>query len=289
MIRDYETEELICISCGMVVSSELVDRGPEWRAFDQEQRDARTRVGAPLSWAIHDVGLSTVIDWTGRDVYGRGLRPDQRVQAQRLRKWNRRSKISSSSERNLAIALTELNKVAYGLSLPKSVLETASVIYRRVVRERLIRGRSIEGVAAASIYMACRQCGVVRSLEEVGVAANLSKKEMGRNYRVLLRNLETRVPPAEAESYVSKVVNQLDLSGNVEILAIQILRRAAEMRLTCGRGPAGIAAAATYMASVLADERRTQGEIAVGIRVTEVTIRNRYKELIQKLSIEMDL
>jgi transcription initiation factor TFIIB len=289
LIRDNEAGELVCKSCGMVVSSELFSYGPEWRAFNIEQREKRTRVGAPLTWAIHDRGLSTSIDWTGRDFYGRGLKPEQRAQAYRLRKWNRRSKISGGSERNLAYALSELTKVAYKLNLPKNVLETASVIYRQVVRKRLIRGRSIQGVSAASIYMACRQCNVIRTLEEVGNAANISKKESARNYRFLLRKLETRVPPVQAKSYISKFVNQLTLSGNVENLAMQILEQATEMRLTGGRGPAGIAAAATYIASLLTNERRTQGKIARGAHVTEVTIRNRYKELTKKLLIEMDL
>ena len=289
LIRDYEAGELVCKSCGMVASSELFDYGPEWRAFNLEQREKRTRVGAPLTWTIHDKGLSTIIDWTGRDIYGRGLKPEQRAQAYRLRKWNRRSKVSGSSERNLAYALSELTKVSYKLNLPRNVLETSSVIYRQVVRKRLIRGRSIQGVVAASIYMACRQCNVIRTLEEVGNAANISKKENGRNYRFLLRNLETRVPPVEAKNYISKFVNQLALSGTVENLAMQILEQAMVMRLTGGRGPASMAAAATYIASLLTNERRTQGEIARGAQVTEVTIRNRYKELTQKLVIEMDL
>ena len=156
-------------------------------------------------------------------------------------------------------------------------------------RKRLIRGRFIQGMVVASIYVACRQCNVIRTLEEVGMAANMSKKESGRNYRFLLRSLETRVPPVETKSYVSKFVNQLRLSGNVENIAMKILDQAMEIRLTCGRGPAGIAAAATYIASLLADERCTQGEIAKGAQVTEVTIRNRYKELIRKLAIEMIL
>lgn len=289
LIRDYEAGELVCERCGMVVSSDLFDHGPEWRAFNLEQREKRTRVGAPLTWTIHDKGLSTIIDWSGRDIYGRGLKPEQRAQAYRLRKWNRRSKVSGASERNLAYALSELTKVAYKLNLPKNVLETASVLYRQVVRKRLIRGRSIQGVAAASIYMACRQCNVIRTLEEVGAAANISKKESGRNYRFLLRKLDTKVPPVEAKNYVSKFVNQLTLSGNVENIAMLILEQAIVMRLTSGRGPAGIAAAATYIASLLTDERRTQGEIARGAHVTEVTIRNRYKELTQKLVIDMDM
>ncbi len=289
LIRDYEAGELVCERCGIVITSTLFDQGPEWRAFDEEQREKRTRVGAPLTWTIHDKGLSTIIDWHDRDVYGRKLQPAQKARVYRLRKWHRRSKVSGATERNLAFALSELTKIAYKLNLPKNVLETASVLYRRVVRKRLIRGRSIQGVAAAAIYMACRQCKVIRTLEEVSSAASITKKEGGRNYRFLLRKLDTRVPPVHPHNYVSKFVNQLTLSGDAENLAIQILDQAIELRLTSGRGPAGIAAAATYIASLLTDERRTQGEIAQGAHVTEVTIRNRYKELTQKLEIKVTM
>jgi transcription initiation factor TFIIB len=289
LIRDYEAGELVCEHCGFVISSTLFNHGPEWRAFDTEQREKRTRVGAPLTWTIHDSGLSTVIDWRGRDSYGRHLNSDQQARMYRLRKWNRRSKVSGATERNLAYALSELTKVAFKLNLPKNVLETAAVIYRRTVKMRLIRGRSIQGVSVASLYMACRQCNVIRSLEEVGRAANVSKKESGRHYRFLLRKLNTRVPPVEAKSYVAKFVNQFGLSGDVESMAMTILDQAAELRLTSGRGPSGLAAAATYIASALLNERRTQGDIAKGAHVTEVTIRNRYKELIQKLIVQVEL
>jgi transcription initiation factor TFIIB len=137
--------------------------------------------------------------------------------------------------------------------------------------------------------MACRQCNVIRTLEEVAGAAHISKKEGGRNYRFLLRKLNTRVPPVDPQSYISKFVNQLTLSGETESIAMKILDQAVYLRLTSGRGPAGIAAAATYIASLLMDERRTQGEIAKGAHVTEVTIRNRYKELTQRLNIEVDM
>ena len=289
LIRDYEAGELVCERCGFVISSTLFDHGPEWRAFNAEQQEKRTRVGAPLTWTIHDKGLSTIIDWHGRDVYGRKLKPMQRAQVYRLRKWHRRSKVSGATERNLAFALSELTKVAYKLNLPKNVLETASVLYRRVVRRRLIRGRSIQGVAAASIYMACRQCNIIRTLEEVSRAAHITKKEGGRNYRFLLRKMQTKVPPVDPKNYVSKFINHLALSGDTESIAMKILDLAIELRLTSGRGPAGIAAAATYIASLLTDERRTQGEIARRARVTEVTIRNRYKELTQKLNIRIDI
>lgn len=289
LIRDFEAGELVCELCGFVVSSTVLDYGPERRAFDKEQREKRIRVGAPITWTMHDKGLSTIIDWRGQDSYGRRLNSDQRAQMYRLRKWNRRSKIYGSTEGNLALALSELTKVAYKLNLPKNVLETASVIYRRSVRKRLIRGRSMQGVAAASIYMACRQCNVIRTLEEVGSAANISKKESGRHYRFLLKKLNTKVPPVKAKRYVSKLVNQLELSGNVERVAMTILDQATELRLTSGRAPAGIAVAATYIASVLMDERRTQTGFAQIGKISEVNIRNRYKELIQKFNFEIEL
>jgi len=289
LIMDYEAGELVCSRCGLVVSSILVDQGPEWRAFDEEQRKRRTRVGVPLTWAIHDKGLSTIIDWRDRDVYGRKLKPMQKARVYRLRRWHRRSKVSGSKERNLAFALSELTKVAYMLNLPRNVLETASVIYRSVIRKRLIRGRSVQGIVAATIYMACRQCNVIRTLEEVANAAQITKKEGGRNYRFLLRKLKTPVPSANPRNYVSRFVNKLTLSGEVEAIALKILRNAAELRLTSGRGPAGIAAAATYMATLLTGEHRTQSEIAKGAQVTEVTIRNRYKELTHRLNIRVDI
>jgi transcription initiation factor TFIIB len=289
LIRDYDVGEIVCEKCGYVISTSLFDQGPEWRAFDEEQREKRTRVGAPLTWTIHDKGLSTVIDWHDSDVYGRKLKPTEKTHIYRLRKWHRRSKVSGSTERNLSFALSELTKIAYKLNLPKNVLETSSLIYRQIVRKRLIRGRTIEGVAAASIYMACRQCNVIRTLEDVAKASNISKKEAGRHYRFLLRRLETKVMPVNPRNYVSKIINQLSLSGSTESLAINILEIASYLKLTNGRTPASMAVAATYIASLLTDERRTQGEIAKVANVTEVTIRNRYKELTQKLLIKVTL
>lgn len=289
LIQDYGAGELVCEHCGFVVTSTLVDKGPEWRAFDAEQREKRPRVGAPLTWLIHDQGLSTRIGWHDRDAYGRRLKPVQKARVYRLRKWQRRSKVSGSTERNLAYALSELTKIAYKLNLPRNVLETASVIYRRVVKQRLIRGRSILGVTTASIYMACRHCNIIRTLDETAEAANISKKECARNYRFLLKRLEVDVPPVDSHKYISKIVNQLTLTGETESIATNILDQAIDLRLTSGRGPSGMTAACTYIASVITDDRRTQGEIAKAANVTEVTIRNRYKELTRELDINVKL
>lgn len=287
LMRDYECAEIVCMDCGFVVAAKIADRGPEWRAFDDEQRAKRTRVGAPLTYTIHDKGLSTMIDWHDRDIYGKSLSPGQKAQVYRLRKWQRRIRVSDATERNLAFALSEITKISNNLNLPKNILETASVIYRKAVKERLIRGRSIQGVTAAAIYLACRQCGLPRTLEEIAQSSSVNKKEVGRSYRFLIRELDYTIPPLKPSQYITKFSNQLTMQGKVEEIAHKILVAAKELKLTSGRGPTGIAAAASYIASVLTGERKTQREIAEIAQVTEVTIRNRYKELVGRLSFEM--
>jgi len=282
LMRDYECAELVCMNCGYVIAAKLADRGPEWRAFDDEQRAKRTRVGAPLTYTIHDKGLSTMIDWHDRDIYGKGLSPGQKAQVYRLRKWQRRIRVSDATERNLAFALSEITKIANTLNLPKNILETASLIYRKAVKEKLIRGRSIQGVTSAAIYLACRQCGLPRTLEEIAQASNVSKKEIGRSYRFLIKELNYFIPPLKPSQYITKFSNQLTMQGKVEEIAHKILAAAKELKLTSGRGPTGIAAAASYIASVLTGERKTQREIAEIAQVTEVTIRNRYRELVER-------
>jgi transcription initiation factor TFIIB len=288
-MRDYESAEIVCMDCGIVAAQKIADRGPEWRAFDDEQRAKRTRVGAPLTYTIHDKGLSTMIDWHDRDIYGKSLSPGQKAQVYRLRKWQRRIRVSDATERNLAFALSEITKIANNLNLPKSILETASVIYRKAVKERLIRGRSIQGVTAAAIYLACRQCGLARTLEEIAQSSTVNKKEVGRSYRFLIKELDYSVPPIKPSQYITKFSNQLTMQGKVEEIAHKILKAAKELKLTSGRGPTGIAAAASYIASVLTGERKTQREIAEIAQVTEVTIRNRYKELVERLMFHMSL
>ncbi len=283
LMRDYDCAEIVCMDCGFVIATKLADRGPEWRAFNKEQRAKRTRVGAPLTYTIHDKGLSTMIDWHDRDVYGRRLAPGQKAQIYRLRKWQRRIRVSDATERNLAFALSEISKIANNLNLPKNILETASVIYRKAVKEHLIRGRSIQGVTAAAIYVSCRQCGLARTLDEIAEASAIDKKEVGRSYRFLVRELGYFIPPVKPSQYVSKFSNQLTMQGKAEEIAHKILKMARTLRLTSGRGPTGIAAAASYIASVLMGERKTQREIAEIAQVTEVTIRNRYKELVERL------
>jgi transcription initiation factor TFIIB len=187
------------------------------------------------------------------------------------------------------MALAELDRMASRLEPPKTVREAAVVNYKKAVDKRLIRGRSIEGVAAASLYAACRQCGVPRTLDEIGQASRTGRKEIGRTYRFMVRELKMKIMPTGPEDYISRFCSGLGLDSEVEAKAYELIKAAQEKELTSGRGPTGIAASIIYIASVLCGKRRTQREVAEVAGVTEVTIRNRYKELIQNLNIELDI
>lgn len=288
LIKDYERAEIVCMDCGLVLHERLMDDGPEWRAFDMEQLDKRARVGAPLTYTIHDKGLSTMIDWRNQDIFGKNIAPRRRAQIYRLRKWQRRIRISDAKERNLAVALAELDRMSSHLSLPRNVREVAAMIYRKSVDRRIIRGRSIEGICASSLYASCRQCRIPRTLEEIASISKVNnKKEIGRNYRFITRKLNINIPPTDPIDYICRFVSDLKLSGQVQKRAVEILRQAIAIGLTSGRGPMGLAAASIYIASLLFNERRTQREIAETARVTEVTVRNRYKELVEKLKINV--
>ena len=217
LVHDYERAELVCQSCGLVLDEEFIDRGPEWRAFDHDQRMKRSRVGAPMTFTIHDKGLSTMIDWRNRDSYGRAISSKNRAQLYRLRKWQRRIRVSNATERNLAFALSELDRMASALGLPRNVRETAAVIYRDAVDKNLIRGRSIEGVAAAALYAACRQCSVPRTLDEVAEVSRVSRKEIGRTYRFISRELGLKLLPTAPIDYVPRFCSGLNLTGEVRV------------------------------------------------------------------------
>ncbi|MEM1549548.1 MAG: transcription initiation factor IIB [Candidatus Methanomethylicia archaeon] len=289
LIRDSERAEITCLNCGLVISERMTDPGPEWRAFNPEQKEKRTRVGAPMTLTIHDKGLSTIIDWRDKDIYGKDLTPRKRAQVYRLRKWQRRVRISDATERNLAFALQEVERITSQLGLPKSVHEEAALIYRRAVEEKLVRGRSIESMAAASVYAACRRYNIPRTLDEITKVARVGKKDIGRSYRFMAKELIKKINPTSPVEYIPRLVSQLGLVGDVQTYAKMIVDVAKDVGLTSGRGPIGVAAAAIYISSVILNEKKTQREIAAVAGVTEVTIRNRYKELTEKILIDIPI
>ncbi len=287
LTRHYTQGELVCDDCGLVNEDSFIDQGPDWRTFDGEDGARRARAGAPASVMLHDKGLSTEIGWKNTDTYGKSIPTKNRAQLYRLRKWQRRIRVSNATERNLALALGVLDHLGGSMELPRTVRDSAAVIYRKAVSHNLVRGRSIEGVVAASVYCACRQSNLPRTLDEVSEKSGVGRKEIGRVYRFVARELSLRCLPSSPQDYIQRFAQQLKLRSDTLARANQILKEATKRELTSGRGPTGVAAAVIYIASILSGERRTQREVAQVASVTEVTIRNRYKELTRKLKLTM--
>ncbi|WP_129114835.1 transcription initiation factor IIB [Halegenticoccus tardaugens] len=281
VIADEGRGETVCADCGLVVEEDSVDRGPEWRAFNASEKDQKSRVGAPTTNTMHDKGLSTNIDWRNKDAYGNSLGSRQRQKMQRLRKWNERFRTRDSKERNLKQALGEIDRMASALGLPENVRETASVIYRRALNDGLLPGRSIEGVATACVYAAARMAGVPRSLDEITDVSRVEKSEVARTYRYVVRELSLEVQPADPEQYVPRFASSLGLSDEAEHRARQLLRNAKQKGVHSGKSPVGLAAAAVYAAALLTNEKTTQAAVSEVADISEVTIRNRYHELLE--------
>jgi len=264
-----------------------MSHGPEWRAFTKEEKDSRGRVGIPSSFAIHDKGLSTVIDRVNRDAYGRQLSPERRMEMLRLRKWQIRTRVHSSSDRNLAQAMAELDRLTDRLHVPNGVKEGSAIVYRKALDSGLVRGRSIAAIAAASLYAACRSSETPRTLKEVAGASRIKKKDVARCYRLLLRELEMSMPVEDPVRCVSKIASKAEISISTQQEAIRVLKDARKKGLVSGKDPMGLAAAALYVACVVSGEKKTQKEIAEIANVTEVTVRNRYKGLKESLGMPL--
>ena len=284
-ITTMENSERVCPECGLIIETSRIDHGPEWRAFNHTERQQKSRVGAPTTQAMHDKGLTTSIDWKNRDAYGRSLSSEKRVQMNRLRTWQKRIRTKDSSERNLQFALSEIDRMASALGVPRPDREVACVIYRRALSADLIRGRSIEAVASSALYAACRKDGIPRSLNEMATVSRVDRQEIGRSYRYVSNELGLELVPVDPAKYVPRFGSELDISPDVEAKAIEIIQVATKQGLLSGKSPTGFAAAAIYAASLLCNEQLTQRNVADVAKVTEVTIRNRYREQIDAMGV----
>jgi len=242
--RDDERGEIVCNNCGLVLSEDEVDLGKEWRSFDSDQLEERARTGSPMKYVKLNKGLVTMIDRRGADLRGNKLSARSRAQMYRLIKWHKRASRSSSMQRNLSIALTELRRVASYLNIPEQLIEASALLYRKTVKKGLIRGRLIEAVVAAVLYTVCRTYNVPRTLNEMAEASGLTKKEIGRTYRFLVRELKLDVPLTNPIHYIPRFSSELNLSGEVQEEARKILEDAIKRGLISGRGPTGVAAEA---------------------------------------------
>ena len=279
LIKDSSTGEVSCQECGYVIIEKGVDRGPEWRNFNEES-EKRSRVGAPLSIIYHDQGLSTVIEKIHKDASGKNLPKEVRESLLRLRKLDVTSQVNPSETRNLQQAINILEIYADKLHLSTPVIEKAMQIYRKAFKNGLVRGRSIRAIIAAAIYAACRISYTPRDLREFEKAYPIVKKKaIAQGYRLLVKHLNLKIPVIDPTIYVNKIASKLGLNQNIIQETIKILNKAEEIGATIGKDPVGIAAAALYMACQRFHPEITQKDIAKVAGVTEVTVRNRFKDL----------
>lgn len=279
IVVDPETEEHVCSRCGYVIPGKAIDRGPEWRAFTKEERRNRKRTGPPTSLTQVGRGLSTLISKKSTDATGRSLSAEARRKFQRMQTWDTRSKLRTSQQRNLIRAMNFLSRLVDKLQLSDMVKEEAAYIYRKALEVKLIKGRSINGMVSASVYAACRNNGVPRTLRDITKASNVNKSEIAKSYRVLLQNLEMKMPVMDPSRRISRIANKVGLRERTARTALEIVDKAKKKGIAYGKNPMGLAAAALYAASVLEDEKITQDELADAAGVTSVTLRKRYADL----------
>lgn len=281
-IFDYKHGEVLCGNCGLVLVDTLFDFGPEWRAFDEEQMNKRARTGGPLRFAKQNNGLTTEIDRYDRDIKGSAIPSERKAQLYRLRKWQRRSRMGTSVDRNLSIALPELDRMCAHLNVPNNIKEECARLYRKCVNKGIVRGRSIESVIAAIIYLISRTHRLPKTLEELEGISGVKRKDIGRSYRTICRRLGVRMPVITAADYVPRLASERGISGETEAKAMEILEKARKCGIISGKVPISIAAAAIYLAANITKDDKAQ-KIKGFADVPESAIKNRYDELTKEL------
>ena len=285
LVVDSEMGEYVCGRCGLVIEENIPSQEAEWRAFTPQERDARARAGAPTDYSQYDKGLSTVIR-VEKDAFGRPLSPKVRQQMWRLKRWQTRSKVHASQSRNLMLAMSELQRLSDILHMPSSVHDMAAIIYRKTLNEGLVRGRSIGGMVAGALYASVRFTKLPRTLKEIAEASQRSGKEIARSYSVIVRNLDMKMPIDDPTDYITKVAEKAKVSSDVEGLALKLIVEAKKKYATTGKDPSGLAAAILYLSARMLKEKVTQARLAKAANVTEVTVRNRKRDLMKTLSLK---
>ncbi len=282
-VRDIESGEEICGVCGLVVSNNIVNLGPEWRAFTEAEKNKRSRIGMATSFKLYDKGLSTGFNWT-LDARGKRLDHVAVNKMSRLRRHDNRSKLDDTWARNLSIAMAELERLTANLHVPQIVQELAALTYRKALKHDLIRGRSIDAFVAASLYAACRIQKVPRTLKKISENSSRDRSEIFHSYKLLLQDLGLKMPIDDPMKFVPRIAARLRLKRETERRAIDILRRVKEGNGLSGKDPRGIAAAALYKACKENGDKRLQKAVAAAAETTEVTLRNRLRGLEDTLS-----
>ena len=287
VITDPYRGEIICGRCGVVIADRFQESNrPEWMAFSSEEANKKNRSGSPTSLAYHDMGLSTVIDKTDRDASGHRIDASMHTTMKRLRTWDFRTKEHTSTDRNLMLAFNELDILKDKLGLSNTAVEKAAYIYRKAQIRGLVKGRSITALLAASLYASCREMRIPRTLKDMSAASNVRRKTISRMYRLLVFELALKVPLADPLKCIAKVANNANLSEKTKRQAICIMNDITKKEISAaGKDPMGFAAIILYLSCLKTGENITQIDLSHAAGVTEVTIRNRYKDLKSHLEL----
>lgn len=296
LIDDVQNGEIICSGCGVVVADQMADYGPESRGSSLEEKMKLARATGQTTYSQHDLGITTEISMSTKDFSGKSINTEIANQMHNLRKWQQRVRVSSPRERRLANVLAKIGEACNSLSLTKNVLETASMIYRNLDDKMDVKGKSVASISAATIYMACKQCEVVRSLDEIcqGLCAQKEVKAKvklaARYYRTMVMEMGNFTAPiVTMDKYISKIANLSKTDVRVERLALEIAEKTKNNSIADGKAPNGIAAAYLYVASVLLGQNVLQRDVSSIAGVTEVTIRNRCKEILTSYQLKVTL
>jgi transcription initiation factor TFIIB len=296
LVDDTQNGEIICSGCGVVVADQIADFGPETISSNLEDKMKLARATGQTTYSQHDLGITTEISLGTKDFSGKTINHEVANQMHNLRKWQQRIRVSSPKERRLANVLAKMGKTCDSLNLSKNVLETASMIYRNLDGHVDVKGKSVVSITAATIYMACKQCDVIRSLEEIcrGICPSKDVKSKtklaARYYRTMIMEMgQFTAPVVTMDKYISKIANMTQTEVRVERLALEIAEKTKDSSISDGKAPNGIAAAYLYVASVLLGQNVLQRDISSVAGVTEVTIRNRCKEILTSYKLKITL
>ncbi len=296
LIDDIHSGEKICSGCGLVAMEQMSDYGPEARPINPEEKMKSARATGQTTYSQHDLGIRTEIALGSKDFSGKTISNDMAFQMYNLRKWQTRIRVASPRERRLANILSKIGETCQSLALPRNVIESASMIYRNFEGQADAKGKSVACMSAATVYMACKQCDVVRSLDEICAATGSTKDEKmnvkltAKYYRMLVMELGSKTAPVVTlEKYISKIANMAKLEVRVERLAAEIAEKTDDHNLADGKAPNGLAAAYLYIASTLLGQSILQRDVSSVAGITEVTIRNRCKEILTAYKIKIIL
>ena len=273
LMRYFEDADIVCTSCGSVITADIANRDAERSGKRQEELANRDGGFGATS------GPSLLLNSVGSHDATLNLKFRDRL----VEMWRRAAGVSDSTEERLALAFSEILKIGSILSLPIDVLEKASTMYKTIVEKGLVKGRKMRILSVAAVYLACKQVKLPHTLNEVAKSSGIDRREVGRGYRFLIRKLGCTISPVKPSRYLRKFADRIAISEKTEQIIDKILNASEGLKLTNGRDPMGVLAASSYIASRLTGEKKTQREIAEIARITEATIRNRCKELTKRL------